>query len=101
MKGLHRSFTQQQDRYSQQSYIKEFYRSNSVQSYIHLVRQLVLHPSRFFAEAPSQENVFNPLLFALICAEIATIFKGMLKIILMEMGVPMNSKDFFYPAGAS
>ena len=56
----------------------EYDLSNPVGSFVDVVRRVVLQPARFFAELPRRGSLLNPLLFALICTEIAAILGGVL-----------------------
>jgi hypothetical protein len=51
----------------------EFDRSSPLKSFVNVVRRLVLHPVKFFAEVPRARNILDPLLFALICFEVSRI----------------------------
>jgi hypothetical protein len=52
--------------------------SNPVESFADVVRRVVLQPVRFFANLPQRGSLLNPLVFALICTEIAVILGGIL-----------------------
>jgi len=54
--------------------------SNPVESFADVVRRVVLQPVRFFAELSRRGSFLNPLLFALICTEIAAILGGLLSL---------------------
>jgi hypothetical protein len=54
--------------------------SNPVESFADVVRRVVLQPVGFFAGLPRGGSLLNPLLFALICTEIAAIFGGILSL---------------------
>jgi hypothetical protein len=54
--------------------------SNPVESFADVVRRVVLQPVRFFAGLPRSGSLLNPLVFALICTEIAAIFGGILNL---------------------
>ena len=54
--------------------------SNPVESFADVVRRVVLQPVRFFAELPRHGSLLNPLVFALICAEIGAILGGILSL---------------------
>jgi hypothetical protein len=54
--------------------------SNPVESFADVVRRVVLQPVRFFAGLPRSGSLLNPLVFALICTEIAAIFGGVLSL---------------------
>src|SRR5215212_3395837 len=52
--------------------------SNPINSFIDVVRRLVLQPAIFFAELPRRGNFINPLVFALLCYEISAVLGGVL-----------------------
>jgi hypothetical protein len=52
--------------------------SNPINSFIDVVRRLVLQPVIFFAELPRRGNFINPLVFALLCYEISAVLGGVL-----------------------
>ena len=54
--------------------------SNPVESFADLVRRVVLQPVGFFAGLPRRGSLLNPLVFALICTEIAAILGGILSL---------------------
>ena len=54
--------------------------SNPVESFADVVRRVVLQPVGFFAGLPRRGSLLNPLLFALICTEIAAILGGILSL---------------------
>ena len=54
--------------------------SNPVESFADLVRRVVLQPVGFFAGLPRLGSLLNPLIFALICTEIAAILGGILSL---------------------
>ena len=54
--------------------------SNPVESFADVVRRVVLQPARFFAGLPRRGSLLNPLVFALICTEIAAILGGILSL---------------------
>ena len=54
--------------------------SNPVESFADVVRRVVLQPVGFFAELPRRGSLLNPLVFALICTEIAAILGGILSL---------------------
>ncbi len=56
----------------------EFELSNPVNSFLDVVRRVVLGPVRFFAGLPSSGNLLNPLVFALICILVSAILSGLL-----------------------
>jgi hypothetical protein len=54
--------------------------SNPVGSFADVVRRVVLQPVGFFARLPRRGSLLNPLVFALICTEIAAILGGILSL---------------------
>ena len=54
--------------------------SNPIESFADVVRQVVLRPVGFFAGLPRRGSLLNPLVFALICTEIAAILGGILSL---------------------
>ena len=54
--------------------------SNPVESFADVVRRVVLQPVGFFAGLPRRGSLLNPLVFALICTEIAAILGGILSL---------------------
>jgi hypothetical protein len=54
--------------------------SNPVESFADVVRRVVLQPVGFFAGLPRRGSLLNPLVFALICTEIAAILGGLLSL---------------------
>jgi hypothetical protein len=54
--------------------------SNAVQSFANVVRRVVLQPVGFFVGLPRRGSLLNPLVFALICTEIAAILGGILSL---------------------
>src|ERR687885_302300 len=54
--------------------------SDPVGSFVDVVRRVVLQPVGFFAGLPRGGGLLNPLVFALICTEIAAIFGGILRL---------------------
>jgi hypothetical protein len=56
----------------------EFDLSNPVNSFLDVVRRVVLQPVRFFAGLPRSAALLHPLLFALICIIISAILSAVL-----------------------
>ena len=54
--------------------------SHPINSFVDVVRRVVLQPIRFFAGLPRDRNFVSPLLFALICIEISAILGWLLVI---------------------
>ena len=65
--------------------------SDPVGSFVDVVRRVVLQPAAFFAGLPRQGSLLNPLVFALICAEISVILVGLLTFV----GVPGGALGLF------
>lgn len=63
--------------------------SDPVNSFVDVVRRVVLQPTAFFAGLPRQGSFLNPLVFALICTEISVLLVGLLSLIDVPGG--MNS----------
>jgi hypothetical protein len=55
--------------------------SDPINSFIDIVRRVVLQPVGFFARLPRSGNFVNPLVFALICIEISAILGGLLGLV--------------------
>jgi len=64
----------------------EFELSNPVNSFVDVVRRVVLGPVGFFAGLPRSGTLLNPLVFALVCILISAILSGL----LVLMGVQQN-----------
>jgi hypothetical protein len=60
--------------------------SNPVESFVDTVRRVVLQPVGFFAGLPRSGSFLNPLVFALICTEIAVILGGILGLVGVREG---------------
>ena len=54
--------------------------SNPIESFADVVHQVILQPVGFFAGLPRRASLLNPLVFALICTEIAVILGGILRL---------------------
>jgi hypothetical protein len=63
--------------------------SDPINSFVDVVRRLVLQPTAFFAGLPRQGSFLNPLVFALICTEISVLLVGLLSFVDVPGG--MNS----------
>lgn len=63
--------------------------SDPINSFVDVVRRLVLQPISFFARLPRQGSFLNPLVFALICTEISVLLVGLLSFVDVPGG--MNS----------
>ena len=64
----------------------EYDLSNPINSFIDVVRRIVLQPVRFFAGVPRSGSLLNPLVFALVCVVISAILSA----ILVFAGVQQN-----------
>ena len=79
--------------------------SDPVNSFIDVVRRLVLQPTAFFAGIPRRGNFLNPLIFALICIEISVILVGLLNLVglpggFLWLAAPQGNQGFFAFVGA-
>ena len=54
--------------------------SNPVNSFVDVVRRLVVTPLEFFSNIPRRGNFLAPLVFALVCAVISAILGGFLRL---------------------
>ena len=63
--------------------------SDPINSFVDVVRRVVLQPTAFFAGLPRQGSFLNPLVFALICTEISVLLVGLLSFVDVPGG--MNS----------
>src|SRR5215207_4900185 len=52
--------------------------SDPLNSFVDVVRRVVLQPTAFFAGLPRQGSVLGPLVFALICIEVSVVLVGLL-----------------------
>jgi hypothetical protein len=64
----------------------EFDLSNPLNSFIEVVRRVVLQPVRFFAGVPRTGSLLSPLVFALVCVVISAILSA----VLVIAGVQQN-----------
>lgn len=60
--------------------------SNPINSFIDVVRRLVLQPVIFFASLPRRGTFIDPLVFALLCYEISAVLGGVLGLAGGELG---------------
>ena len=65
----------------------EFELSNPVNSFVDVVRRIVLQPSAFFAGLPRQGRLLGPLVFALVCTEVSVLLVGLLTFLDVPGGV--------------
>src|ERR687886_1951534 len=65
--------------------------SDPVDSFVDVVRSVVLQPAAFFAGLPRQGSLLSPLVFALICIEVSVILAGLLTF----LGVPGGITSLF------
>jgi hypothetical protein len=61
--------------------------SDPVNSFVEVVRRMVLQPAAFFAGLPRQGNFLGPLVFALICVEVSAVLIGLLTFIDVPGGI--------------
>ena len=61
--------------------------SDPVDSFVDIVRRVVLQPASFFASLPRQGSFLGPLVFALICIEISAFLVGLLTFIDVPGGI--------------
>jgi hypothetical protein len=61
--------------------------SDPVNSFVDVVRRVVLQPSAFFAGLPRQGSLLGPLVFALVCTEISVVLVGLLTFLDVPGGV--------------
>jgi hypothetical protein len=64
----------------------EFDLSNPLNSFVDVVRRVVLQPVRFFAGVPRSGSLLSPLVFALVCVVISAILSA----VLVFAGVQQN-----------
>ena len=60
--------------------------SNPANSFVDVARRVVLQPVRFFGGLPRDQNLLNPLVFALVCIVVSAILSGL----LVLLGVQQN-----------
>lgn len=68
----------------------EFELSNPVNSFVDVVRGVVLGPVRFFAGLPRSGTLLNPLVFALICIVISALLSGLLVLVGVQQNPGFN-----------
>jgi hypothetical protein len=68
----------------------EFDLSNPVNSFVDVVRRVVLQPVRFFAGLPRSGTLLNPLVFALVCILISAILSGLLVLVGVQQNPGLN-----------
>jgi hypothetical protein len=61
--------------------------SDPLNSFVEVVRRVVLQPSAFFAGLPRQGSFVGPLVFALVCTEISVLLVGMLTFLDVPGGI--------------
>ncbi|MDQ4064054.1 MAG: YIP1 family protein [Actinomycetota bacterium] len=61
--------------------------SDPVNSFVDVVRRVVLQPANFFTGLPRQGSFLGPLVFALICIELSAVLVGLLTFIGVPGGV--------------
>jgi hypothetical protein len=60
---------------------REFDPSNPLNSFVDVLRRVVLHPVNFFSGIPRRESLRNPFLFALICLIIGAVLNAVVGLI--------------------
>jgi len=65
----------------------EFDYRDPVQSFVATVRSLATEPVAFFSRMLRQGDLVNPLIFAVICAEIAALLGGILAVLAAIVGI--------------
>jgi hypothetical protein len=61
--------------------------SDPLNSFVDVVRRVVLQPTAFFAGLPRQGSFLGPLVFALICIEVSVVLVGLLTFLGTPGGV--------------
>src|SRR5215204_1294851 len=61
--------------------------SDPLNSFVDVVRRVVLQPTTFFAGLPGQGSFLGPLVFALICVEVSVVLVGLLTFLDVPGGV--------------
>jgi hypothetical protein len=61
--------------------------ADPLNSFVDVVRRLVLQPTAFFAGLPRQGSLLGPLVFALICIEVSVVLIGLLTFLGLPGGV--------------
>ena len=61
--------------------------SDPLNSFVDVVRRVILQPRAFFAELPRQGSLLGPLVFALVCIEISVLLVGLLTFLGVPGGV--------------
>ena len=69
--------------------------SDPVNSFVDVVRRVLLQPAAFFTGLPRQGSFLGPLVFALICIEVSAIITGLLSFV----DVPGGITSFFGASG--
>ena len=70
---------------------EEFAYTDPVQSFVATVRNLATRPVAFFRGMRRQGDLINPLIFSLICWEIAAILGGILSILASVAGIGVRT----------
>jgi len=70
---------------------EEFAYTDPVQSFVATVRNLAIRPVAFFRGMRRQGDLINPLIFSLICWEIAAILGGILSILASVAGIGVRT----------
>ena len=69
---------------------EEFSFSDPINSFVDVVRRVILQPARFFAALPRRGSLLNPLVFALICIEISAILGGLMVLVGTQQNPGFN-----------
>lgn len=69
---------------------EEFSFSDPINSFVDVVRWVILQPARFFAALPRRGSLLNPLVFALICIEISAILGGLMVLVGTQQNPGFN-----------
>ncbi len=68
----------------------DFDLSNPANSFVDVVRRVVLQPVRFFGGLPRDRNLLNPLVFALVCIVVSAILSGLLVLLGLQQNPGFN-----------
>ena len=68
----------------------EFDLSDPANSFVDVVRRVVLQPVRFFAGLPRGGNLLNPLVFGLVCIVASAILSGLLVLVGLQENPGFN-----------
>ncbi len=68
----------------------EFDLSNPTNSFVDVARRVALEPARFFGGLPRDQNLINPLAFALVCIVVSAILSGLLVLLGLQQNPGFN-----------